>query len=227
MLHLTAFAASTDETRYVLNGVLFDIQKNNMKLVATDGRRLACIEHQLIEPINENIHAIVPIRAVQELMKNLNENDEVKIAFDNSQLLVTFKNMVIMCRLVEGIYPDYAKVIPAVSANKVKIKRDLFYSAVVRASLLATLDYVSIKLDIKKDKITFLKSTPEIGESQEEVVVAYQGNDLAISFTPQYLLDVLKNLKEETVEFELTDIDKPGVFRSEKYVYILLPMRSN
>ena len=97
--------------------------------------------------------------------------------------------------------------------------------AVKRAALLSTPDYQAVKLEIFKNKLVVSKSTPDVGESREELAVVYQGKELAIGFNPNYLIDVLKNLGQETIDIELTDSEKPGVIRIDGYTYIVLPMR--
>jgi len=97
--------------------------------------------------------------------------------------------------------------------------------AVKRAALLATPDYQGVKLEVFKNKLVVSKSTPDVGESREELAVEYQGRELVIGFNPIYLIDILKNLSEETINLELTDSEKPGVIRISGYVYIVLPMR--
>lgn len=116
-------------------------------------------------------------------------------------------------------------MIPAVSDNKIKISRGQFLLAIKRASLLSTPDYQAVKFEVFKDKLVISKSTPDIGESREEVPIAYSGKEMMIGFNPAYLIDVLKNLPEEEIAFEVSGSEKPGVIRSNGYVYIVLPMR--
>ena len=97
--------------------------------------------------------------------------------------------------------------------------------AVKRAAILSTLDYQAVKLEIFKNKLVISKSTPDVGESREELVSEYLGKELVVGFNPTYIIDVLKNLQEEIINFEVTDAEKPGVIRNNGYVYIVLPMR--
>lgn len=225
MLALTSFAVSFDETRYILNGILFRIHKNNLTLVATDGKRLAIMEKKLSQDIDKDIHIIVPIKTIHELNRNLKEGGELSLVLGNNQVLFDLGNIMIISRLIEGEFPDYKQVIPPPSDNKMKVDRAEFLLAVKRAALLSTPDYQAVKLEVFKNKLVVSKSTPDIGESREEVSVEYQGKEMVIGFNPNYLMDVLKNLTQGEVEFELTDTEKPGVIRINGYVYIVLPMR--
>jgi len=225
VLDLTSFAVSVDETRYILNGILFKINKNNITLVATDGKRLAVVEKKLNYTSEKDLSIIVPIKTIHELNRNLKEDGEVSVILGSNQVLFDLGRVVIISRLIEGEFPDYKQVIPPPAENKMRINREQFLLAVKRAALLATPDYQAVKLEVFKNKVVVSKSTPDVGESREELGVVYQGRELAIGFNPVYLIDVLKNLNDETIDLELTDSEKPGVIRINGYVYIVLPMR--
>ncbi|MDP3732437.1 MAG: DNA polymerase III subunit beta [Candidatus Omnitrophota bacterium] len=225
MLALTSFAVSLDETRYVLNGILFKINHNSLTFIATDGKRLAVIERKLQQNTEKDLQIIVPLKTIQELNRNLQEEGELSMLLGNNQVLFDLGNAVIISRLIEGEFPDYQQVIPPVSENKISVGREEFLLAIRRAALLSTPDYQAVKLEVFKNKLVVSKSTPDVGESREEVSIEYHGREIAIGFNPNYLIDVLKNLKEEKIEFELTDTEKPGVIRMGGYVYIVLPMR--
>ncbi|MFH1398447.1 MAG: DNA polymerase III subunit beta [Candidatus Omnitrophota bacterium] len=225
MLTLTSFSVSLDETRYILNGILFKINQDNLTLVATDGKRLAIIEKKLKQDINKELKFIVPLKTIQELARNLKDEGEVSLVIGTNQLLFDFGDVIIISRLIEGEFPDYQQVIPPVSENKIKIDRGLFLLAVKRAALLSTPDYQAVKLEIFKERLVVSKTTPDIGESREEVPIEYNGKEIAIGFNPGYLIDVLKNLTGADIEFELSGNERPGVIRVNGYVYIVLPMR--
>jgi len=225
MLRLTSFAVSYDETRNILNGILFKINKNKLTLVATDGKRLAIIERQLPQNTDKDMRFIVPAKTIQELNRNLKEEGDLSLILGDNQALFDLGGTVIISRLIEGEFPDYQQVIPPASGNKMEISREQFMLAIKRAALLSTPDYQAVKLEIFRDRLVVSKSTPDIGESREEVPVVYQGKELAIGFNPHYLVDVLKNLNQEKIEFEFIDSEKPGVIRLNGYTYIVLPMR--
>jgi DNA polymerase III subunit beta len=226
-LALTAFAVSLDATRYVLNGILFKISKGVLTLVSTDGKRLAVAERKVSVEPDVEINMIVPIKTIQELNRNLQEEGELSLVVSSNQALFDLGNIAIVSRLIEGEFPDYKQVIPPASEYKMKVQRNQFLLAVKRAALLTTPDYQAVKLEVFKNKLVISKATPDVGEFHEELAVEYQGKELIIGFNSVYLLDILKNLSEETVSLELTDSEKPGVIRISGYVYIVLPMRLN
>lgn len=225
MLDLTSFSVSVDESRYILNGILFKFHKNNLTLVATDGKRLAIIEKKIHNTPETDVAIIVPIKTIHELNRNLKEEGELTLVLGSNQVMFDLGNILIISRLIEGEFPDYKQVIPSASENKVRLQREQFLLAIKRAALLSTLDYQAVKLEVFKNKLVVSKSTPDIGESREELGITYQGKELAIGFNPAYLIDVLKNLNDDTLDLELTDSEKPGVIRINGYVYIVLPMR--
>ncbi|MCM8812950.1 MAG: DNA polymerase III subunit beta [Candidatus Omnitrophica bacterium] len=232
LLRKVAFAMSRDETRYVLNGTLLVLKPNILRLVATDGRRLALVEAKVATSI-EKKELIVPIKTINELQKILKEEGPVKIIFSDNQVAFELDGTTIISRLIEGEFPNYEQVIPKgkEKTDKIQIDKNVFLAAVRRASLFTSADSQSIKFDVFKNKLVISKMTPDIGEVKEEIKMVYAGTELTVGFNPAYLIDVLKILQQETIDFELTDSDKPGLFRealSEDhgfYIYIVLPMQ--
>ncbi len=225
ILSLTSFAVSFDETRYILNGILFKIHKNKLTLVATDGKRLAVAEGVLAKETDKDVRIIIPFKTIQELNRNLKEDGDVSMVLGNNQVLFDLGGVIVISRLIEGEFPDYAQVIPPASDSKMSVEREKFLLSVRRAALLSTPDYQAVKLEFFKDKLVVSKSTPDIGESREELQVQYRGKEMMIGFNPVYLLDVLKNLNTPQAELEVTDSEKPAVVRASNYTYVVLPMR--
>jgi len=226
MIAMTSFAVSHDETRYVLNGVLFVITGKTIKLVATDGRRLAAIEKKLPKETILETKIIIPTKTIQELNRLLKEDGEVKLAFDENQVLFDIAGTTVISRLIEGDFPGYEQVIPKEVKEKIIIDRDSFLAAAKRASILTNQDSVAIKIDISRGKISISKNTPYMGEVKEEVGVSYRGKDLTVGFNPNYIIEVLKAIDAKEIGFELAESDKPGVIRIDsEYVYVVLPMQ--
>lgn len=234
LIKKVSFAMSRDETRYVLNGTLFVIKNNLLRLVATDGRRLALIESKTSLQMDKK-EVIIPVKTINELNKILKDEGQIKIVFSDNQVAFELDGTTVISRLIEGEFPNYEQVIPKEkqkeTPNRIKIKKNTLLAAIKRASLFTSSDSQSIKLDVFKNKLIVSKMTPDIGEVKEEIIMNYTGGELTVGFNPNYLLDVLKILNEEVVDFELNDVEKPGVFREELqeengfYVYIVLPMQ--
>lgn len=229
MLQMTAFAVSHEETRYVLNGLLFELVheegKDVLRMVGTDGRRLAVIENNLTTKITKDIKIIIPYKAVQELLRNLGEEGDVTVGVGPNQVFFEMDGVTLISRLIEGEFPDYKRVIPPVSPTKLILQKDAFMLALRRANLLTTPDFQAVKWELFKNRLVISKTTPDIGEFKEELPLEYGGKEMLMGFNPLYFLDMLRHWREETFTLELYDADKPGVVRSATYVYIVQPMR--
>jgi DNA polymerase-3 subunit beta len=225
MLRLTAFSASHEESRYVLNGVLMEISKDLIRMVATDGRRLAKIERILQKPIQKDIAVIIPIKAVQEISRNLKEEGELTLIVGTNQILFDINGVLIATRVIEGEFPNYDQVIPKQNKNKIKIDTQEFLASIRRANLLSTQDFQAIKFEVFSDKLVISKSTPDVGESREVIPIQHQGEEMIVGFNPQFFIDFLKNIDDAQIEMELSGPDKPAVMRLPDYLYLALPMR--
>jgi DNA polymerase-3 subunit beta len=233
MLQLTSFAISHEETRYVLNGLLFELKsgsgeqgaESSVKFVGTDGRRLAVVEKKLKTKTHKDIKIILPYKTVQELLRNLKEEGEVFLVIGNNQAFFEMDGIVIISRLIEGDFPDYQKVIPHSSATKIRLNKEDFILVLRRANLFTTPDFQAVRFELFKNKLVVSKSTPDVGEFREEIAIEYSGKELVIGFNPGYLLDMLKHWREDEVLLELFDTEKPGVVRTAEYTYIVQPMR--
>ncbi len=227
-LELTSFAISYDETRYVLNGVLMSIKGNQVKFVATDGRRLAYMDRSFESPVTQNIEMIIPTKAVQELLKILNWDGIMKIFPSKNQVVFEVGETVVFSRVIEGNFPNYEQVIPKSEKTASSAKREDFLQAIKRTALLTSADSPAVKLDFVKGKILISSRAPNLGEAKEELTAEVKGDDIAIGFNPHYLMDVLKNLDTENISFSLTDPDKPGLIKGkEGYQYVIMPMQLN
>lgn len=227
-LSLTAFAISNDETRYVLNGVLISIKGNQIRFVATDGRRLAFIQKQFKNSQKKDLEMIVPAKTVHEILKVAGWDGTVKIIPSQNQVVFYFGDTYLISRLIEGNFPNYEQVIPKEEKTVSNANREEFLQAIRRTALLTSVDSPAVKLDFVKGKILVSSRSPNLGEAKEELSADVQGNDIAIGFNPQYLIDVLKNLDIDRVSFSLTDPNKPGLLRGkEGYLYVVMPMQLN
>jgi len=226
MLRKTAYAASTDETRYVLNGVLLSFKNGKLTMVATDGRRLALVEQEVEFPAEAQADYILPTKAVNELMHVLRDAGEMKIHASESQLLFEFDDVLVSSKLIDGTYPNYRQVIPSQCDERVAIERESLLTALRRVSLVTTDKSNAAKLTFGKNKLSITMTTPDVGEARETIPVKYAGKDISVAFNPEYMMDPLKNLTNDEVVLELTDELSPGIMKTDiPFLYVLMPMR--
>lgn len=227
-LSLTAFAISHDETRYVLNGVLLGILGNQIRFVATDGRRLAFYKKETKQKNSKNAEMIVPAKTIHELLKLLEWEGTVKIVSAQNKVVFCFEDTFLTSSLIEGNFPNYDQVIPKEEKTAVQTNREEFLQAVKRVSLLTSPEAPALKFDFVKNKIIVSAKTPNMGEAKEEIAAEVKGGEITIGFNPGYFLDVLKNLSDENIGISLTSPDKPGVIKGrEGYLYVIMPMQLN
>ena len=225
-LRKTSYAISTDETRYVLNGVLFSFKDNKLTLVATDGRRLAMAEIELEFPRSHEADLIVPTKAVTELQRLLTDDGDVKVSVGNGQIAFDLNKTLLVSKLIEGNYPNYKQVIPSEAKERIKLEREMFLNSLRRVALLASDKSHSIKLNFSKNNIDITANTPEVGEAKESLAVAYKGRDFSIAFNPEFLMAPLRALLEDEVFLDLIDEMSPGVLKIQTpFLYVLMPMR--
>lgn len=227
-LRKTSYAISTDETRYVLNGILFSFKDNALTMVATDGRRLAMVEQELEFPQSQEIDIIVPTKAVNELSRLLEDSGEVSIRVTGSQVGFDLGDALLVSKLIDGNYPNYRQVIPGESKERIPLEREGFLRAISRVSLLTTDKSNSIKFIFTPGSVEIVASSPDVGEARETLAINYKGASITIAFNPEFAMAPLRNLSADEVHLHLIDEISPGVLRSgTNFLYVLMPMRVN
>lgn len=225
-LRKTAYAISTDETRYVLNGIFASFRDGKLTLVATDGRRLAMVDSDLEFPASHETDVIIPTKAVQELQRLLGDSGEVVLKLSESQISFAVGDSLLCSKLIEGNYPNYRQVIPGDSNERVIFSREGLLETVRRVSLLSSDKSNSVKLVFSENRVEVTANSPDVGEAQETIDVVYQGPPMQIAFNPEFLMAPLRNLESEQVYLDLIDEMSPGVLRIEgTFLYVLMPMR--
>jgi len=231
MLGKTSFAISTDESRYVLNGVFISLKDHKLTMVATDGRRLALADEEVELSEKSQGEFIIPAKAVNELNRLLQEKGDVEIKFGENQAAFKLKDdkgfsVLVLTKLIEGNYPNYRQVIPAETKERVPLARDEFLHALRRAEIMTSEKANSVKLSFSKNNLAITANSPEVGEARESLAVNYKGKDIAIAFNPKFLIEPLNALSEDEVFFELTDELSPGVLKiNGPFLYVVMPMR--
>lgn len=227
----TVFAASSNTSRPVLSGVLFDVNKEMVKIVSTDSYRLAEKTLELKEKTAVTLQAIIPSRTIAELGKILSKTQEkeVEISLSKNQVLFVAGNVELMSRLIEGKYPDYDKIIPKSSRTKVEVPTEDLSLVIKRVSLFARENNNSIKVAVTNDgKLTISTEETKVGEEKAEVSVKVEGENNKIALNAQYLLDVLTFIQSDQIVLEMDDKLSPAVIRpadKKGYVYIIMPLK--
>ncbi|MFP4281124.1 MAG: DNA polymerase III subunit beta [Opitutales bacterium] len=241
MLKSVSYAQSSDETRYIMNGVYFNFADSTLTLAATDGRRLAVMSKEL-EVTEENAgHLILPAKTVGEVERLLGQGDSVRIAFNDRQVAFEINteadaaaeaglldNIYLVSKVVEGNYPNYRQVIPKENDQHIKLNRESFAKCISRAALVTSDKNNSVKVNVSKDVLEVTGQSPEFGESNVSLNVEYAGPEVTVAFNPHFLLDPLKAIPRDEVIFEFKDELSPGVIRTpDSFLCVVMPLRLN
>lgn len=240
MLRNVSYAQSTDENRYVLNGVFFNFQAASLRLAATDGRRLAVSSEKIDAPEDNAGSLILPAKTVGELERLLVYGEALKILFNDRQVAfevevgdqgdsLGLKNSIyLVSKIVEGKYPDYQQVIPKQAEQRIKLERELMLECVNRASLVISDKQFQVKLKISENLLEISGESQEFGESHETMAIAYEGPEVQVAFNPRFLMEPLKALTNDEVFFEFKDELSPGVFKTmDDFLCVVMPLRIN
>jgi DNA polymerase-3 subunit beta len=238
LIELTAFAASTDETRYNLNGVFFEPSPGSLRAVATDGHRLSLAERATPGDFHVKKGVILPRKGLAEMKKLLLDaaEGETKLGFVDSSAVLHRPGVRLVMRLIDGAFPDYRQVIPKAGEKSFVIGRERFLETLRRISLLSSDKSHAVKLELEKGKLRVISQNPDLGEGREEVPVEYGGEALKIGFNARYLVDVLvamsalDQVAAQDVVVELADDLSPGVLKPAKesatqFTAVVMPMR--
>lgn len=227
MIRGTSFAIAQDETRPILQGILFEVKNKNLNLVALDGYRLAVKSEFLDNDID--IEVVIPGKILNEVSKILEDTDEiVDITFTNNHILFNLEKTKIISRLLEGKFINYNSLLPQEHKLLVNVNRQELQNAIERASLMAKDGNTNlIKLDVQQDNL-IITSNSQLGKVREEISMKLQGEQIQIAFNSRYLLDVLKNMEDDEVVMKMTSGISPCVLEeknNENAKYLVLPVR--
>lgn len=231
LLEKTQFAMAQQDVRYYLNGLLLEGRPGKLRAVATDGHRLALCDLETDSSEDLDIQAIVPRKAVIELNRLLNTNEdapEIELQFSNSHMQVEFPKGSFTTKLVDGRYPDYAKVIPQANSQELLADRNLLKGALTRTAILSNEKFRGVRFKVEPGVLHLMAHNPEHEEAEEDLEVDYQGEELTIGFNVSYLLDVLSVLDGDKVNMGLIDATASCVITSNQEDgarYVVMPMR--
>ncbi len=226
-LRKTSYAISTDETRYVLNGVNCVIRDGMLTLVATDGRRLAMVEQDLEFPAGQEVSVIIPTKAVNELQRQLDIKGDVKVVISDNQASFDLNGSVLVTKLIEGNYPNFRQVIPGPANYRVIVEREVLLGTLRRMNLLVDESTNSVNFIFDNNQLTICTTSPEIGEAEETIDIRYTGPRMVMAFNPEFVIAPLRNLDQDEVYIDLIDTSSPGVIKiDEPFLYVMMPMRA-
>lgn len=229
----TKFAVSTEETRYYLNGVYMHAKNNGatsvLRVVATDGHRLACVESPLPQGAENLNGVIIPRKTVTEIRKLLDDTsvENVTISMSDNKVRFTLEDVTLTSKLIDGTYPDYERVIPTDNDKTLELSVKSLASAVDRVSVVAERTR-AIKMITGQNHVIITTSSPELGSAQEDIEAAYEHESLEIGYNFRYLLDILAEIKGDTVKISFADASSPSVIHDtsdSSAIFVLMPMR--
>jgi len=227
MLAQTLFAVSHDESRYALNGVLFAVQDREIRIVATDGHRLALVVRPLATA-GAAVSGIVPRKAVQEIARIVGSGEDVQVAISENQFILQMPNVLLMARLIEGTFPNYEQVVPKAHPHRIAVSRGALTAALRRVSVLSEERTKPVKFTLSPGLLKLTAYSPDFGEAEEQIEVPYAGEEMTIGFNSRYVLDALGAQAAEQVVLELKDGLSPGIIKSfeeEGSLCVIMPMR--
>jgi len=247
MIKKTLFAVADADARHVLNGVLFEIEKEEgkkttIRMVGTDGHRLALCERQLAGQPGEQLgtelnsatetgarsQTIIPKKTLHEMRRFLDVNEKIKIGIGEKELSLKGEDIFITSRLIDGIYPNYKQVIPKGGDQIIIINRLMFMNVIKRISVMSREKTKAVLVEFTQNRAILRAKDPEIGEAVEDIEIRYEGKGLTVSLNYQYVLDALDSMNDEDVIIETQTSLTPCIIRQEKdpdHLCIVMPMR--
>ena len=233
LLDKTSFAMSLEETRYYLNGIyLHAIKEDNihkLRTVATDGHRLSRVDMNLPEGADGIPGVIIPRKTILEIRKILEDHTgNINLSLSETKIRLSFNNVILTSKLLDGTFPDYSRVIPEQNDKLVTISNQSISEAVDRVSTVSTDKTRAIKININKGNLVISATNPDKGSASEYVDIVYDGDEVEIGFNSKYVLDVARQIKGNEIIIKLSDSVSPTLVydKDDKEVlFVLMPMR--
>jgi DNA polymerase-3 subunit beta len=228
LLENTSFAMAQQDVRYYLNGMLFEVTASHLRVVATDGHRLAMETLEIESGVSEDQHLILPRKGILELARLLDVGGDITLTFGQNHIRATVPDYTFTSKLVDGKFPDYNRVLPK-NGNKVLLGDcQELRSAFARASILSNEKYRGVRVLLSNGELKILANNPEQEEAEEVVSVEYEGDSLEIGFNVSYLIDVLSTLASERARITLSDPNSSALLEADEgsdALYVVMPMR--
>jgi DNA polymerase III subunit beta len=231
LLSMVHFAMAQQDTNRILNGVNFVVESGHAKAVATDRARLAyCATTLASEPKQDAVQKVtIPRKSVMELQRLLADNDEpVEIRIASNQIRFRFGEVEFLSKLIEGTFPEYQRVIPTGYKRAAVVSRQEMADALLRSMILSSDKVKGVRLSMSPEAMKIQTTNAEQEEAMEELDIDYTGEPLEIGFNVSFLVDVIGNLKSESLKFEFGDANTGGLLSvpgDADFLYVLMPMR--
>ena len=227
MIDRVLFSVCNDETRFHLNGVLFESDGKNARMVSTDGHRLSKVERKLDGAPTLTAGIIIPKKGVVEVKRVLDGAEKTSIAIKSPYIFVRGDRITLAIKLIDSQFPAYDQVIPKEHSKEVVIDRQLLLSALKRAQLMSS-ETRGVKFSVSENGLVISSDNPDIGEVREELAANYSGESVSIGFNPRYVIELLSHMATEQVTLELNGELDPGLLRplsGDDYLGVVMPMR--
>jgi len=229
LLDKTSFAMAQQDVRYYLNGLLMEISDGIVKMVATDGHRLALSELSIDISLNDSKQIIIPRKAALELSRLLESSDSpANIILSQNHIRVETGKLVFTSKLIDGKFPDYNRVIPVDGNKTLKVNRESLKRSMNRIAILSNEKYRGIRLTLAPGNLAIQANNPDQEEAEEELSVNYDEAEIEIGFNVTYLIDVLNVLASEDVDIKLKDANSSCIISDSEdssSLYVVMPMR--
>lgn len=228
IIEKTQFSMANQDVRYYLNGMLFEVEDNILKSVATDGHRMAVSQAE-IDGNFERQQIILPRKGVLELMKLLDVPDAtVTLQIGQSNVRAQVNHFVFTSKLVDGRFPDYRRVLPKETNKTLLADGESLRQSLARAAILSNEKFRGVRVNLADNQMRVTANNPEQEEAEEVIDVDYQGDPIEIGFNVSYLLDILNTLRCEQVRFSMTDANASTLVENvadEQCMYVVMPIR--
>ncbi|GAB5497806.1 MAG: DNA polymerase III subunit beta [Pseudohongiellaceae bacterium] len=228
LLEATSFAMAQQDVRYYLNGMLFEVDPGYLRVVATDGHRLAMETMAMENAISESQQLILPRKGVMELSRLLDDAGDIDLTFGQNHIRATVPEYTFTSKLVDGKFPDYNRVLPKGGDRVVVGECQLLRQAFSRVSILSNEKYRGVRVMLEPGELRVVANNPEQEEAEEIVNVDYSGDSLEIGFNVSYLIDVLSTVNSEKVKMTLSDPNSSALLEADQgsdALYVVMPMR--
>lgn len=228
-LDKTTFCMANQDIRYYLNGIMLSIFNQQLKLVGSDGHRLAVYEDTIEQETGIELRIIIPRKGVLELVRLLDDEElEVQVEFSRNNIRVIIDKLIFSAKLVDSKYPDFSKVFSQGFHSPIHAQKEILKDSLTRVAILSNEKFRGVEFVIESNTLQISTNNPEHEEADEEIAIEYQGQPLSIAFNSQYILDAIANLDSELAVLTIAEnssccfIEEPS---EQKYKFIVMPMR--